>query len=45
MDIAKIPIGRKPPHDINVIVEIPQGGEAVKYVKWTPSVGPLGPVS
>ena len=31
MDIAKIPIGRNPPHDINVIVEIPQGGAPVKY--------------
>lgn len=31
MDIEKIPIGRLPPHDINVIVEIPQGGSSVKY--------------
>jgi inorganic pyrophosphatase len=31
MDIGKIPIGRNPPHEINVIVEIPQGGEPVKY--------------
>jgi inorganic pyrophosphatase len=31
MDIGKIPIGRNPPHDINVIVEIPQGGQPVKY--------------
>jgi inorganic pyrophosphatase len=31
MDIAKIPIGVDPPHDINVIVEIPQGGEPIKY--------------
>src|SRR5690348_4642285 len=31
MDIAKIPVGRAPPHDINVVVEIPQGGEPVKY--------------
>src|SRR3984893_11877633 len=31
MDVAKIPIGRAPPQDINVIVEIPQGGEPVKY--------------
>jgi inorganic pyrophosphatase len=30
MDISKIPIGRNPPHDINVVVEIPQGS-AVKY--------------
>ena len=26
MDIAKVPIGRDAPHDINVVVEIPQGG-------------------
>ena len=31
MDIGRIPIGRNPPHEINVIVEIPQGGEPVKY--------------
>lgn len=31
MDIARIPIGRAPPHDVNVIVEVPAGGEPVKY--------------
>lgn len=31
MDISKIPAGRIPPRDINVVVEIPQGGEPVKY--------------
>jgi len=31
MDLAKIPAGRAPPHDVNVVVEIPQGGEPVKY--------------
>lgn len=31
MDLARIPAGRAPPHDINVVVEIPQGGEPVKY--------------
>ena len=31
MDISKITIGADPPMDINVIVEIPQGGEPVKY--------------
>jgi inorganic pyrophosphatase len=31
MDIAKISAGRAPPHDVNVVVEIPQGGEPVKY--------------
>lgn len=31
MDISKIAVGRKPPDDINVVVEIPQGGNPVKY--------------
>src|SRR5438876_5461818 len=31
MDLAKIPVGRAPPRDVNVVVEIPQGGEPVKY--------------
>jgi inorganic pyrophosphatase len=31
MDISRIPVGRAPPHDINVVVEIPQGGVPVKY--------------
>lgn len=31
MDISKIAAGRDVPHDINVIVEIAQGGEPVKY--------------
>lgn len=31
MDISKIPTGKKPPHDINVVIEIPQGGYPVKY--------------
>jgi inorganic pyrophosphatase len=31
MDIAKIAIGTKPPHDVNVIIEVPAGGEPVKY--------------
>ncbi|HUO29892.1 MAG TPA: inorganic diphosphatase [Bryobacteraceae bacterium] len=31
MDITKINIGRNPPDDINVIIEIPQGGYPVKY--------------
>lgn len=31
MDIAKIPIGKAPPGDVNVIVEIPLHGEPVKY--------------
>ena len=31
MDISKIPVGRNPPWDINAIIEIPLGGEPVKY--------------
>ena len=31
MDLSKIAIGRAPPHDINVVIEIPQGGPPVKY--------------
>ncbi len=31
MDIASIPVGDNPPHEINVIIEIPQGGVPVKY--------------
>ncbi len=31
MDISKVPAGFAPPDDINVVVEIPQGGVPVKY--------------
>ena len=31
MDIAKIPTGMNPPYDVNAVIEIPQGGEPVKY--------------
>jgi inorganic pyrophosphatase len=31
MDLAHIPVGRNPPKDVNVIVEIPAGGLPVKY--------------
>lgn len=31
MDITKIAIGDNPPKDINVIIEVPVGGEPVKY--------------
>ncbi len=31
MRIEAIPVGNNPPHDINVIVEVPIGGEPVKY--------------
>ena len=31
MDISRIPLGFDPPNDVNVIIEIPQGGAPVKY--------------
>ncbi len=31
MRIEAVSIGRDPPHEINVIVEVPVGGEPIKY--------------
>ena len=31
MDINKIPVGENAPYDVNVIIEIPRGGNPVKY--------------
>ena len=31
MDLSKIAIGANPPYDVNAVIEIPQGGEPVKY--------------
>ena len=31
MDLSKILTGANPPYDVNAIIEIPQGGEPVKY--------------
>ena len=31
MDISKISIGQNPPDDLNVIIEVPLGGEPIKY--------------
>lgn len=31
MNIDAIPAGNNPPHDINVVIEIPVGGEPIKY--------------
>ena len=31
MDLSHIPVGDNPPHEVNVIIEIPQGGAPVKY--------------
>ena len=31
MNLPEIPVGDNPPHEVNVIIEIPQGGTPVKY--------------
>jgi len=31
MDLSHIPVGKNPPHEVNAIIEIPQGGAPVKY--------------
>jgi len=31
MDMSKITIGQNPPSDVNVIIEVPKGGEPIKY--------------
>ena len=31
MDLSKIPLGKNPPWDINVIIEVPLGADPVKY--------------
>jgi len=31
MDLSRIPVGRNPPKDVNVLIEIPAGGLPVKY--------------
>jgi inorganic pyrophosphatase len=31
MDISKISLGQNPPDDMNVIIEVPLGGEPIKY--------------
>ncbi len=31
MDVSKISAGRKPPSDLNAVIEIPVGGQPVKY--------------
>ncbi|MBC8241242.1 MAG: inorganic diphosphatase, partial [Alphaproteobacteria bacterium] len=31
MDISKIPVGENAPYDVNVVIEIPLGGNPVKY--------------
>jgi inorganic pyrophosphatase len=31
MRLDAIPIGKNPPHDVNVVIEVPMGGEPIKY--------------
>ena len=31
MRLDAVPIGKNPPHDVNVVIEVPIGGEPVKY--------------
>lgn len=31
MNFSAIPIGKNPPHDINTIIEVPTGGQPIKY--------------
>ena len=37
MDITQIPVGSNPPENLNVIIEVPTGGEPVKYEFDKPS--------
>lgn len=37
MDLSKIPSGENPPKDVNVVVEVPLGGDAIKYEIDKPS--------
>jgi inorganic pyrophosphatase len=31
MRLDALPIGKNPPHDVNVVIEVPLGGEPIKY--------------
>ncbi len=31
MSLTQVKVGDNPPHEVNVIIEIPQGGTPVKY--------------
>jgi len=37
MHLEALPIGKNPPHEVNVVVEVPVGGEAIKYEMHKPS--------
>src|ERR1700750_2128104 len=31
MDVEAVSIGKNPPHEVNVVIEVPVGGEPIKY--------------
>ena len=31
MNLSAVPVGKNPPHDVNVVIEVPIGGEPIKY--------------
>ena len=31
MNLSAVSIGKNPPHDVNVVIEVPIGGEPIKY--------------
>ena len=31
MNLSAVPLGRNPPIDVNVVIEVPIGGEPIKY--------------
>jgi inorganic pyrophosphatase len=37
MNLENLPIGKNPPHEVNVVVEVPVGGEPIKYEMHKPS--------
>jgi inorganic pyrophosphatase len=37
MRLDALPIGNNPPHEVNVVVEVPVGGEPIKYEMHKPS--------
>src|SRR5579862_7345654 len=37
MNLEAVPIGRDPPNEVNVVIEVPIGGEPIKYEMHKPS--------
>src|SRR5271156_1702537 len=37
MRLDAVPIGTRPPHEVNVVIEVPIGGEPIKYEMDKPS--------